>query len=316
MSTKRKVQFSNTKRVKKITQEHNSESDQSDEERDSKPKPKHTLDSDEEDNTDNYKPLNKECLHDIGQEAKTKDFDDEIKLTPFNMKDELDDGNFDTDGFYHWKSNKDDLKDAWLDNIEWANVNTFKNKYSLQENVEEEDSETEEKVESDSESDNPKDDETVQFELFKKIVTHLKPGETVLKAIKRLGDSSKLCVDNKSKVGLSASQRWCKKKAPVQQKNKTADPEQAKADRESLDLLSGYANHFIDKGFYDIYEETYEKLNYRITNQEKSKAPDPFDMFADDIEDVAASTSGNKSNLVEDSIVKWVYKTENTEEAK
>lgn len=43
-------------------------------------------------------------LHNIGQEAKTKDFDDDIKITPFNMKDELDDGNIDTDGFYHWKS--------------------------------------------------------------------------------------------------------------------------------------------------------------------------------------------------------------------
>ena len=41
---------------------------------------------------------------DIGQEAKTAEFDDEIKLTPFNMKEELEEGNFDTDGFYHWKS--------------------------------------------------------------------------------------------------------------------------------------------------------------------------------------------------------------------
>ena len=43
-------------------------------------------------------------LSNIGQEAKTKDFDEDIKITPFNLKDELDDGNLDEDGFYHWKS--------------------------------------------------------------------------------------------------------------------------------------------------------------------------------------------------------------------
>ena len=39
----------------------------------------------------------------IGQEAKTSEFDDDIKLTPFNMKDELEEGDFDRDGYYHWK---------------------------------------------------------------------------------------------------------------------------------------------------------------------------------------------------------------------
>ena len=40
---------------------------------------------------------------DIGQESKTAEFDDNIKLTPFNMKDELEEGNFDNDGYFHWK---------------------------------------------------------------------------------------------------------------------------------------------------------------------------------------------------------------------
>ncbi len=40
---------------------------------------------------------------DIGQEEKTGEFEGDIKLTPFNMKDELDEGDFDKDGYYHWK---------------------------------------------------------------------------------------------------------------------------------------------------------------------------------------------------------------------
>ena len=60
---KRKVQFSNTKKVKRFNKD-DCEMERSDEEEGvEKPKAKHTLDSDEEDATDKYKPLNHECLH-------------------------------------------------------------------------------------------------------------------------------------------------------------------------------------------------------------------------------------------------------------
>lgn len=330
MATKRKVQFSATKNVKKFTKsdyEDGSDLERSDEEETTeKPKAKHTLDSDEEDNTDKYKLLNQECLHDIGQEAKTKEFEGEIKLTAFNMKDELDDGNFDTDGFYHWKSkDKDHVNDAWLDNVEWANVNTFKNKYSLDTQAPADDeSETEEKVDlSDNESIHSMEDESnTQMDIFKKILTCLKPGETVLRAIKRLGASSKSNSDTSSKAGLSASQRWLKKKTATETKGPLIDSEQVKQDMQSLEALTGWANHFIDRGYYDVYEETYEKLVFKIgsgaSGARMEAKVDPFDMFGEDVGDkeVVAGTSGANSNLVEDSLVKWVYKIENVDEAK
>ncbi len=200
-----------------------------------------------------------------------------------------------------------------MDNIEWANVNTFKNKYSLNneaaEEKAEEDSESEEKIDlSDSESVESKDGE---LDMFKKILTCLKPGETVLRAIKRLGAaSSKLPTDaTSSKAGLSASQRWLKKKAPVIQ-NKSAitetesarNAEQVKADMETLEALTGYANHFIDRGFYDIYEETYEKMAFKINNAVEAKKEEPadlFDMFADEDNEAAAGTSGSSVNVIE-----------------
>lgn len=60
MNSKRKVQFDETKRVKKF----NKSSDESDSEQGTQEieKNKHTLDSDEEDNTDKYKLLNQDCL--------------------------------------------------------------------------------------------------------------------------------------------------------------------------------------------------------------------------------------------------------------
>ena len=109
MSTKKRVQFNEKKKVKKFKNDSDEDGgvDNDDEEfgefeGGSKNK-KHTLDSDEEDNSDEIVKLNRAVFKDIGQEAKTSEFDNEIKLTPFNMKDELDEGDFDKDGYYHWK---------------------------------------------------------------------------------------------------------------------------------------------------------------------------------------------------------------------
>lgn len=124
MSAKKKVQFDRRKKVKKFTKDEYSGSDLDEEENSDiesgTKKSKHSLDSDEEDNTEKYKLLNREFMNgllilkyfiykltiirewfihyllEIGQEAKTKEFDDDIKLTPFNMKEELEEGDFDT----------------------------------------------------------------------------------------------------------------------------------------------------------------------------------------------------------------------------
>ena len=141
-----------------------------------------------------------------------------------------------------------------MDNIEWANINTFKNSKDQAPTdgakAEDEDEEVEENVESDNESTYSKEEEDVQLEVLKKMLVYLKPGETVLKAIKRLGNTSKSV---HSTTGLSASQRWLKKKNQPQQTNETqADSEQAKADKLALERLTGHANHFIDRGYYDV----------------------------------------------------------------
>ena len=57
-----------------------------------------------------------------GQEEKTIDFEGETPITPFNMKEEMEDGHFDGDGFYHFKKDANQIKDAWLDDIDWVKV--------------------------------------------------------------------------------------------------------------------------------------------------------------------------------------------------
>ncbi|XP_050711359.1 CD2 antigen cytoplasmic tail-binding protein 2-like isoform X2 [Eriocheir sinensis] len=88
---------------------------------------KHSLDSDEEEDEDeaggkgvdkNYDILKEEDID--GQEEKTLEFEGETQITPFNMKEEMEDGHFDGDGFYHFKKDATQIKDAWLDDIDWV----------------------------------------------------------------------------------------------------------------------------------------------------------------------------------------------------
>jgi CD2 antigen cytoplasmic tail-binding protein 2 len=148
-------------------------------------------------------------------------------------------------------------------------------------------------------------DATSQIETFKKMILYMKPGESVLKAIKRLGSSSK---SSQSVGTMSASQRWLKKKNQTDQQAKSSkESEASAADKEALDKLTGFANHFIDRGFYDIYEETYEKLKYKIDeaeNVEKNAAKN-FDIFADDVDesDLGKPSSTNKKADVLEGLV-------------
>ena len=64
----------------------------------------HTLDSDEEDNeeeTTKYDVMTEDDVE--GQEEQTVDFDDGEKITPFNMKEEMEEGHFDKQGNYFFK---------------------------------------------------------------------------------------------------------------------------------------------------------------------------------------------------------------------
>lgn len=57
----------------------------------------------------------------LGQEEGAAGFDGEVTITPFNMKEELEEGHFDTEGNYHWKKEAK-IKDNWLENIDWVKV--------------------------------------------------------------------------------------------------------------------------------------------------------------------------------------------------
>ena len=127
-----------------------------------------------------------------GQEDPTQEFDGEIQITPFNMKEEMEEGDIDKEGMYIFKKReKDEVKDHWLDNIDWVKVNSQ--------------AATSSKNMSDEESSMDATEYLKKFDpipAYKEMLTILLPGETVLKALKRLGGG---------KV-QTASERWKKKK--------------------------------------------------------------------------------------------------------
>ena len=177
-----------------------------------------------------------------------------------------------------------------------------KKTYDLTGNENDENGENENESSSSSSEDEEKDEpetssESDKVETFKKIIPILKPNESILKAIKRLGKSSS--AGSGSATGsMSASQRWLKKKNQQEAKGSSSESANASADKELVEKLTGYANFFIDQGFYDIYEETAESLQRKVDNYEKraskmESSSDPFDIFAEEVDEKELKSSTN-----------------------
>merc|ERR1712059_32680 len=154
-------------------------------------------------------------------------------------------------------------KDAWLDDIDWMKVKT-KSKKEL------------EKEEQEDEDEDEMQEKYSEIENYKLMMEFMRPGESVAKALRRLGGG---------KAAMSASQRWKKKKA-----GGVKDPEK----KEKMLKLTGFGGSILSRsGNMEIYEETYEGILFKIKADEEKKIKpktaipedidedDALDMFAD-----------------------------------
>lgn len=242
---------------------------------------KNSLDSDEEDDEVNDEAYNVMDENDIeGQEEGPSAPEANFGFTAFNMKEELEEGSFDKDGHYHLKK-EEQTRDNWLDNIDWVKVQPglAKNRKGAKD---------EERGIADSDSDEDPDKSFDPIPLYKQIVEFLQPGETVKKALCRLG---------KGKKQLTTAERWKRKK----------NPELAKEDDEKsaqIIKLTEFANELLTRtGNMDIYEETYQQIKEKIESP-KVKDEVDLDMYADDFdtkekEKLDANTSGVKQEKTE-----------------
>lgn len=280
-------------------------------------KGKHSLDSDEEDeaedNSSKYDILADDDVE--GQENATIDYDEGVSITPFNLKEEMEEGHFDSEGNYFIKK-ETQIRDNWLDNIDWVRIKEqpFKKKKKglaakrkrrvgdedeaeeeKKREAEREESEEEEKEEDEEPAEDPLSTLT-HTQLIQAVVELLQPGETVAAALRRLG-------------GLKG------KKKKLTEDSEAA--EETARDADKLDRLTALADRLVGSGQYEIYQQTYEKLNYRLKSSqpaERKTEPedeeDELDMFGDKFDEKLDSKTEEEDKPVSEEVM-WEYRWEN-----
>lgn len=243
---------------------------------------KHTLDSDEEDDKDDEDVMNESDIE--GEEDGIAGVEDEVKITPFNMKEELEEGYFDKSGHYHWKR-ENQIQDNWLDNVDWLKIKSKKESSTA--------------AEADADS---KLEVFNSREAYEKVLAMMEPNETITKTLQRLG---------KQKLKLSTLERLRRKKAGIVDEAS-----------ESITKLTELANEIlVNTGNMGIYEESYEKIKSRMGAQastSKASASDPLDMYADDFDDkekdrVKEAQNTQPDDGVEDTTWEYKWKESDTE---
>ncbi|KAL4707839.1 hypothetical protein ACJJTC_001785 [Scirpophaga incertulas] len=253
---------------------------------------KHSLDSDEEDSGAEEEKKNVLNADEIeGEEDGDAGIEGEITITPFNMKEELEEGHFDTQGHYHWKKEKE-IRDGWLDNIDWVKVKGRpEDKYKVHKD-------DNKGLGDESSSDEEEPEEKFDLiEFYKEILQHMKPKETIAKSLQRLGAASK----------ISSAERWKRKKAGIVDEGSKV-----------VTRVTELANKILTKlGNMDIYQETYEKIKSIIAKSNKNKNDADLDMYADDFDQKEkknlsnqneTSTSQNENEDQDTNKVSWEFK--------
>ena len=195
--------------------------------------------------------------------------DEGVRITPFNIQEELEEGHFDTDGHYHFSKDKE-VKDAWLDGLDQFADEDFEKKQQKKAEEAEAEAAAAPPVPSDA-------------ELYAILLSVMLPGETVAKALRRVGGAIR----------------------PVQRQKKGQKLEAASNEvdeaKEKFDKLTTAADTLLQKGHLETYQNNYEKLaflskkeNERLAGMSVSKDQD---IFGDDFDPSVASTSGNTTSL-------------------
>ena len=144
---------------------------------------------------------------------------------------------------------------------------------------------------------------------YRNMLQLLKPGESVAKALRRLGGNKK----------VSSAQRWKNKKQVLSGEEKE--------NRDKMLRLTELADAILSRsGNMEVYEETYEKIAFKLKSlkaketeiPEGTNDDDALDMFAsslDQTKKVATTTTNTKSESSLEDDVKWEFKWENKEKA-
>jgi len=286
----------------------------------------HTIESDDEEDVkrkdDEYEKLNEDDI----EGAEDGDVGDELfrgdrggaKITPFNLKEEMEEGDFDTDGHYHFKKDQE-IRDNWLDNIDWVKVGSK--------------SKGDEWTGNDDSDDDVDDSGFDEIKVIESIVNLLCKGETVTAGLRRLGGGGKKKQNKQWKRSKVYDLEADEEEDTVKSSTEPNETER-KADFMQLTEL---VDQMASAGHYDVYTDTFEKLQYklcslRVSKQASSVMPDDdvsdddaLDMFGADLDSKQTSNNGDSkkdtsngdnknteestsADLDDDDSVRWEYK--------
>ncbi|KNE72454.1 hypothetical protein AMAG_16498 [Allomyces macrogynus ATCC 38327] len=172
------------------------------------------------------------------QQEEDEDDPEAIKIVPFNMRDELEEGSFDEAGTYIKKRDENERYDAWLSGLNKTDIE----KAALAARAREQERQAHEHaVASRTRIPNREPD------LLKGALGLLRPRETVARALARLNKQ----IERPSKRSTS-SKKAAKPAAPESEVSRHA--------REDVDLLTEIAGQLVELGKADVYEASYEDM--------------------------------------------------------
>jgi len=201
----------------------------------------------------------------------------------------MEEGDFDTDGHYHFKKDQE-IRDNWLDNIDWVKIKSKGGE--------------EWTGNDDSDDDMDGSSNFDEIKVIESIVNLLCKGETVTAGLRRLGGGNK-----KKKSG---NKSWKRSKVydleadEEEEAPKPSEPNEAERKADFMQLTE-LADQMASAGHYDVYTDTFEKLQYklnslRVSKQASSVMPDDdvsdddaLDMFGADLDSKQETSSKNGS---------------------
>lgn len=183
------------------------------------------------------------------QEPSTVQQYDDIKITPFNLEEELEDGNFDEAGNFIFskrqKDTEDNPNDNWAETVDWASV---------------EQTERERKEAQSSVRQKPVDEEMPQVKerhtYYGELLDFMLPSESVQQAIRRLGRSIPKRQSSKHKSKSSSTK--------LSQQGSEIDIKEA---RRKLENVIELAHQLLEDGDVDIYQKSFQDIKSASVGQ-------------------------------------------------
>jgi len=220
----------------------------------------HTIDSDdEEENAINekklsYKKLDMEKVKGLEEDPEDDQDEDGNMITGFNLKDEMEEGEFDSTGQFHFKKRED--TDHWLESVDWKKVRKDEKK--------------DEAMEQETEKEDEKEQDT-EKEILAKILAKMKPKETVTKTLQRLGKSSagKIPAWKQKRMEKLARRKQAGKSDTSKYMIEEEEGETT-GNAEELKTMTDLVDRLSRRGYYDVYTDTYEKIKHKLNTMDKS----------------------------------------------